>query len=162
MNPATTCPFSLAVLATAALVAACSGQGMTPFTRIDGSDPAVTRQAGRQLDRHQHRRHQGRGHESARRRGLRHAQQGGHRLRRLQRLQGHLRLRSGTAEGESRQHAACLHRATRRARSAPASATSLTQGAEVVETTLMEGHVLMLKNAGGDLRMGPTEALRKP
>lgn len=37
-----------------------------------------------------------------------------------------------------------------------------TQGAEVVDTSFMGAHVLMLKNAGGDVRMGSTEVLRKP
>ena len=40
MNTAKTAR-SLAVLAVAALLAACSGKGMTPFTKIDGSDPGV-------------------------------------------------------------------------------------------------------------------------
>lgn len=35
------------------------------------------------------------------------------------------------------------------------------QGAEVVETTFMAANILMLKNAGGDVRMGPTSALQK-
>lgn len=35
------------------------------------------------------------------------------------------------------------------------------QGAEVVDTSMMGAHVLMLRNAGGDLRMGSTSALQK-
>ena len=37
-----------------------------------------------------------------------------------------------------------------------------TKGAEVVDTSFMGAHVLMLRNAGGDVRMGSTEVLRKP
>lgn len=36
-----------------------------------------------------------------------------------------------------------------------------TNGAEVVETTFMQADVLMLKNANGDVRMGPTAAVNK-
>ena len=35
------------------------------------------------------------------------------------------------------------------------------QGAEVVETHFMSANVLMLRNAGGDVRMGPTQVLQK-
>jgi len=35
----------------------------------------------------------------------------------------------------------------------------LASGAEVVDTSMMGTHVLMLKNANGDLRMGPTAML---
>ncbi len=35
------------------------------------------------------------------------------------------------------------------------------QGAEVVDTTFMSANVLMLKNASGDVRMGPTSVLQK-
>lgn len=37
----------------------------------------------------------------------------------------------------------------------------LSQGAEVVDTTFMGANVLMLRNARGDVRMGPTSALQK-
>jgi len=35
------------------------------------------------------------------------------------------------------------------------------QGAEVIDTTFMAANVLMLRNASGDVRMGPTSALQK-
>jgi len=35
------------------------------------------------------------------------------------------------------------------------------QGAEVVDTAFMNANVLMLKNADGDVRMGPTDVLKK-
>lgn len=37
----------------------------------------------------------------------------------------------------------------------------LAQGAEVVDTAFMGANVLMLKNANGDVRMGPTDVLKK-
>jgi heat shock protein HslJ len=36
-----------------------------------------------------------------------------------------------------------------------------TQGAEVVETHFMSANILMLRNANGDVRMGPTHVLQK-
>lgn len=160
MNTATTAR-SLAVLAVAALVAACSGQGMTPFTKIDGSDPAllgkmdgswtIINTGGTKVE------------------GMNPPAVVvfGTRSKAVTGFDGCNDFKGTYAfdQGLLKAKVASTRRACTSDMARTISARLgdlLTQGAEVVETSFMKGHVLMLKNAGGDLRMGPTEALRKP
>lgn len=160
MNPAKLA-CSAAILVTAALVAGCSGQGMTPFTRIDGSDPAVIAK----LD----------GSWTV-------INTGGTKVEGMNPpavvvfdtrskavtgfdgcndFKGSYSFDQGLLKAKvSSTRRACT---SDMARTISARLGDLfTQGAEVVDTSFMGAHVLMLKNAGGDVRMGSTEVLRKP
>lgn len=146
------------VLATAILLGACSS--MTPFTKIDGSDPAVVSKMNGSWTV---------------------MNTGGTKVeglnppatvvfdtgsRTVSGFDGCNDFR-GTYSFERGQLKAMV-RSTRRACTSDMARTIsarindlLSQGAEVVDTSLMGAHVLMLRNAGGDVRMGPTGALQK-
>lgn len=160
MNTAKTAR-SLAVLAVAALLAACSGKGMTPFTKIDGSDPGVLGK----MD----------GSWTVMNTGDTKAEGMtppavvvfDTRAKAVSGFDGCNDFKGSYSFDQGLLKAKVS--STRRACTSDMARTIsarlgdlLTKGAEVVDTSFMGAHVLMLRNAGGDVRMGSTEVLRKP